>query len=137
LPDLIGQHPVSRNGLILKIILIKNIKNIGKSNTTNPDERNKKILDCNVPDVTKGDYLDHLPRNTYRNCDNINSGCYNGTCESIFSFACVTESDVLKSMLLIQSNAIGVDDINPKVIKILLPKILPYITFIYNTAICK
>jgi len=98
----------------------------------NPDELNIKILDCKEPDITKDD---HLPRNTYRNCDDINCGCDNGTCDSSFSFACVTESDVLKSMLLVKSNATGVDDINPKFIKILLPKILPYITFIYNTAL--
>jgi len=38
-------------------------------------------------------------------------------------------------MLLIKSNPTGVDDINPKFIKILLPKILPYKNYIFNTAL--
>jgi len=38
-------------------------------------------------------------------------------------------------MLLIKLKATGVNDINPKFKKILLPKILPSITFIYNTAL--
>lgn len=115
---------------------------IGKPNTAricdaDPNELNAKFLDCNVPVITRADYIECVSQNTCSNCDNTNCFCDNNTCDNSFSFSCVTESDVLESMLKIKSNATGIDDVNPKFIKLLLPRILPFVTYIYNTALTK
>ena len=49
-----------------------------------------------------------------------------------FEFMCATSFDVYQSICSIKSNAESCDDINPKFVKILLPKTLPYITYIFN-----
>lgn len=50
-----------------------------------------------------------------------------------FEFICVSQEDILESFLSIKSNAEGLDDMNPVFLKALLPKLLPYITHIFNT----
>ncbi|XP_075150487.1 uncharacterized protein LOC142224590 [Haematobia irritans] len=54
-----------------------------------------------------------------------------------FSFNCVEQCEVLKCFLSIKSNAEGTDELCPKFIKLLLPKCLPYFTFIFNTILTK
>lgn len=49
-----------------------------------------------------------------------------------FYFTRLTDEDVVEAVLSIKSNAIGLDEINPKFLKLLLPYILPYITHIFN-----
>lgn len=52
-----------------------------------------------------------------------------------FAFSCVTDSEVLASLLDVKSNATGSDEIHPRFLKILLPFILPFIVHIFNTII--
>ena len=50
-----------------------------------------------------------------------------------FSFRCVDQSEVLSAILKIKSNAEDPDEINPKFIKLLVPRLLNYITYIFNS----
>jgi len=80
-------------------------------------------LQPTVPEITKTTYLTSL------------ESCDRNSCDIIFSFNCVSQCDVLKSILSIKSNATGLDEINPKFLKLILPKILPVITHILNCSI--
>ena len=53
-------------------------------------------------------------------------------CDNSFSFSCVSDLDVLESFLKVKSNAIGLENIHPMFLKALLPKLLPFITYIFN-----
>ncbi|XP_052856050.1 probable RNA-directed DNA polymerase from transposon BS isoform X11 [Drosophila gunungcola] len=90
----------------------------------NVNELNKKFLSCTVPEITDNNYLN--PRFVPET-----------VCDIRFRFLCVNPCDVLQSILRIKSDATGSDNINPKFIKILLPKILPYITYTFNTVLTK
>lgn len=57
--------------------------------------------------------------------------------ENKFSFHCVTTADVVTSLYSIKSNAVGIDGICPMFIKILIPIILPYVTYIFNNVLTK
>ena len=54
---------------------------------------------------------------------------YNGNKLNLISF---TELEVLESILSIQSNAVGHDEIHLKFIKLILPFVLPIITHVFN-----
>lgn len=83
------------------------------------DVINQKFL--SIPAVEADQtYYNNFPRNSSDN---------------IFSFKTVDQCDVVASLLSIKSNSVGVDGINPRFIKILLPMLLPYITFIFNKII--
>lgn len=63
----------------------------------------------------------------------INHNNYaNQNLESQFEFRCVNEFEVLKAILSVKSNSIGYDGIDPRFIKILLPNLLPFLTFFFN-----
>lgn len=53
--------------------------------------------------------------------------------ESSFEFSCVTAPEVMSSCVSIGSNAVGIDNVHPRFLKILLPHLVPYITHIFNT----
>ncbi|XP_059223232.1 uncharacterized protein LOC131997010 [Stomoxys calcitrans] len=57
--------------------------------------------------------------------------------EHDFSFQCVNSTDVMKSITSIKSNAVGTDDVSPIFIKLLMPQLLPYITYLINSIITK
>lgn len=59
----------------------------------------------------------------------------NGITGDFFRFSCISESDVMYTCSLIRSNAVGTDNIYPKFIKILMPLILPYVTYFLNNII--
>ncbi|XP_022226291.1 uncharacterized protein LOC121403754 isoform X1 [Drosophila obscura] len=84
------------------------------------NEVNKKFLQLVVPDPTP--------------TLNLTSAPYNYTVPS-FSFCCVSPCDVLESIHKIKSNATGLDDMNPKFLRIILPRIIMHVTHIFNTAI--
>lgn len=94
---------------------------IGKSVIQEPcpidaDTMNEKFL--NIPAVEPDlSYYTNFPRSS--------SG-------PIFSFNAVDQCDVLASLLSIKSNSVGVDGIDPRFLKILLPLLLPLITFVFN-----
>lgn len=50
-----------------------------------------------------------------------------------FTFSNVSQEAVHKAIISIRSNAIGDDEISPKFLKIILPHILMYITYIFNS----
>jgi Reverse transcriptase (RNA-dependent DNA polymerase) len=52
-----------------------------------------------------------------------------------FGFSNTYELEVFNSVLQVKSNAIGMDEVPMKFLRILLPYILPYITHIFNTVL--
>ncbi|XP_075157548.1 uncharacterized protein LOC142230808 [Haematobia irritans] len=50
-----------------------------------------------------------------------------------FSFSGINHEDVLYGISMVKSNAVGLDGIDPRFLKILLPTILPHITYLFNT----
>jgi Reverse transcriptase (RNA-dependent DNA polymerase) len=61
------------------------------------------------------------------------SGNYSRASRAEFSFDTTFDLEVFNAIHYIKSNAVGMDGIPVKFIKILLPLILPYITHIFNT----
>lgn len=57
--------------------------------------------------------------------------------ETSFSFRCVNQLEVRKSLLSIKSNAEGLDGINPRFLKLIVPKLLPFLTHLFNTILTK
>ena len=49
----------------------------------------------------------------------------------------IEELEVLSSFRSIKSKAIGIDGVNPRFIEILLSKLLPYVTHVFNTILTK
>ena len=58
-------------------------------------------------------------------------------CINTFEFTCITANDVLQSIKKIKSNAVGYDNVNPKFVQIVLPFILPFLTYTYNNIITR
>ncbi|XP_075162651.1 uncharacterized protein LOC142235284 [Haematobia irritans] len=85
----------------------------------NPDELNEKFLNFSDNSI-------RAPSVSYVNPFDANSS---------FEFSCITDVEVLTSFQTVRSNAMGLDNLHPRFIKIILPLILPYITHIFNTAI--
>lgn len=56
-------------------------------------------------------------------------------CRTSFQFSSVTESDVYKSVMNIQSNAVGEDGMSIRFIKIVLPYIINSLTHVFNHCI--
>lgn len=52
--------------------------------------------------------------------------------EQHFEFNTLSDEDIVEAILSVKSNATGLDDINPKFLKLLLPCILKYLTYIFN-----
>jgi len=76
------------------------------------------------------------------NCDinltNMNLNGDNSTHSAIFTtntfdFVCVSDCEVISCLRAVKSNSIGLDGIHPKFLKMLLIKLLPFITHIFNT----
>lgn len=57
--------------------------------------------------------------------------------ENEFGFRCVEQDEVFKSLMSIKSNAVGLDGIDPKFLKIILAKVLPYISYLFNSVLTK
>lgn len=83
----------------------------------NPDELNHKFVNVNF---SQADYT-YYERPLFENSH-----------EFLFNFQGITQDDVVLNFLSISSNAIGADNIHPTFLKILLPQLLPLITFIFN-----
>lgn len=49
-----------------------------------------------------------------------------------FSSCGISNADTVKSILSVKSNAVGLDDLPLEFIKIILPGVLPFITYIYK-----
>ncbi|XP_075150490.1 uncharacterized protein LOC142224592 [Haematobia irritans] len=57
--------------------------------------------------------------------------------ESSFNFECVSRFDVIRSFLSVKSNAVGADNIDLRFIRILLPELIPYLTYVFNQFITR
>jgi len=120
------------------------IKEIGLNKTSHQtvhadlNELNKIFVGndfCDNSDSNRQPICDTIETNMQLFCDNTSNSAIPSL--NTFSFTCVSESEVLYSLLSVKSNSVGLDGIHPKFIKLLLPKLLPYITFIFNTIITK
>lgn len=87
----------------------------------NVNELNRNFL--NVPRVDIDTEFYNFEKTTSPNCN----------ADDHFEFYCVTESDVLTAFSHVKSNAVGVDNMDPRFVRILLPHILPYITHLFNS----
>lgn len=85
--------------------------------TCDPDILNDKFVNINMTQADKTYYEElhdeHDP-------------------ECLFNFRGITQDDVVSSILFISSNAVGSDNMHPKFFKILLPQLIPHVTFIFN-----
>lgn len=52
--------------------------------------------------------------------------------ESMFGFSCIDENELFKAVMSVKSNAVGIDDINLKFIKLVFPLLSPFILYIFN-----
>lgn len=107
-----------------------NIKKFGFMKTNidlNSDENMPSCSDLNKHFLT-------LPiRQPESNASYVDELSYNPNVQSnTFSFHNVFPSEVIKSIYDIKSNAVGMDMIDLRFIKMLLPVILPYITKMFN-----
>ena len=104
----------------------------------NIDDLNEKFINIPMPIVTN-DYYNNIfinSQSVIRNSVIPNDSILNSTSSSfshVFGFICVNQEDIVKHILKIKSSAIGCDEIHPVFIKAILPKLLPYITYIFNT----
>lgn len=91
----------------------------------NLDELNMKFVASGITNVSHNNLL--------QNSSSIFSALESRSFDfPSFSFSCVNDCDILENILKIKSNAVGPDEIDPKFLKLVLPHILPYITFIIN-----
>lgn len=82
---------------------------------------NSQFVSVTVPSTQNYNYP--WPNNQYSQAnDNATS----------LNFTRLTDEDVVEALLSVKSNAIGLDEINPKFLKLLLPFLLKYITHIFN-----
>lgn len=84
------------------------------------DELNNAFT--NLPTIDRGPNIHRIVNN------NLNL-----ISDNQFEFHCVNDNDVLTSLLKVKSNAIGYDNMDPRFIKLLLPQLLPFITYFFNT----
>lgn len=105
----------------------KEIKKIGigqstpREITVDINELNHKFVNIDVPLST---------HNAYENLSTV-------SIEHNFSFRCVDQNEVLSNFIAVKANAVGIDGINPKFLRLAVPKLLPYISHIFNTALTK
>lgn len=85
----------------------------------NVDELNEQFVNLTIPAGNSDFYL-----NLGRQQD-----------QNEFQFVCFSNSDVLCALLSIKSNAVGFDGIHPAFLRIILPKILCYITHLFNAIV--
>lgn len=102
----------------------KEIKKIGlikqqekKCDDLNTEVLNNKFVNIEMPDVDASFYNNQL----IAQIDGHQ-----------FHFQFFSQFDVIQSFWEIKSNSVGCDDIHPRFIKLLLPHIITYITYIFN-----
>ena len=93
------------------------------SSFTKLDEINNMFVNVNVPT-----FASNTPEPPTERCSQS---------ENSFYFHSVGENDVIDCIKSITSKAVGIDNIYPEFIKILLPVILPYITHVFNNILLR
>jgi hypothetical protein len=103
--------------------LWKNLNDVGVKDSIDKDviftaeELSDYYASISAQSSQLNDFTDYGPRST----------------GETFSFHCVTDEDVKKAISGVKSNAIGLDGVSLKFVKLLLPAITPCITHIFNT----
>jgi len=92
-------------------------------------------LNCDSTDFTMQTNCDITESDLNSYCDTPLPSAISTT--SSFSFVCASESEVFSSLIYVKSNSTGLDGITPKFLKLLLPKLVPVITHIFNTIFTK
>lgn len=105
---------------VLKEINVVNARESPMGNCIDVDELNERFVGIGRHHIS-----------TTNSCD-TNDGRYTPHTEK-FSFHCVNCMDVLLAFNSIKSNSAGWDSIHPRFFKILLPTVLPFVTYIFNT----
>lgn len=100
---------------------------IGRSNgtiqtTVDLEELNHAFANIDVPLARNNVYMDAVPTSVSQS----------GEDNFCFGFQCVSQCDVLQSILDVKSNATGLDGTDPMFLKPLLPLLLPHVTHIFN-----
>lgn len=108
------------------------IKSIGIGQKTS-----NVVADVNADLLNKQFIGDNSDVNSTDICTNFYSSYCNVSVENRFTFRCVNHIEILNGVRSIKSNAIGLDELNPKFLKLLLPNILPYLAHIFNTILTK
>lgn len=103
---------------IRKIGIGKTVKNCDDINV---DELNALFVGDNMPSGMTNYYSE------YNNVKNVNE----------FSFCCVEQHEVARGINKIKSNAIGTDELHPRFLKIIFFKILPHLTYVFNSILTK
>lgn len=107
-------------------LLWQNLRNIGigKSKCLNLDGLNPNVLNQQFISSQATNNIHQIPQIS----ENLSSSAH---CPA-FCFIAVDPTDVLESILAIKSMAVGLDDIHPLFLKIVLPVLLPYLTHVFN-----
>jgi len=115
----------------------KAIKEIGlnkKSSCSLPLDTDLNAL--NQKFISASENSNHPTNSVPDFCDSSSLGTINPNCDN-FSFSCISVIDVYSSLTSIKSNAIGLDNIDPKFIKLIMIPLLPILTHIFNTILTK
>lgn len=87
----------------------------------NVNELNRKFVNINIPPPAQ----------------NIYDDLCSVPIKNQFSFRCVSQCEVLLSFAAVKSKSTGLDEINPHFLGMLMPKLLPYVTHLFNTILTK
>lgn len=103
--------------------LWSNLKNIGIGK--------QKSAECTIDANTMNNYFLTANSETNSSLFNINENLLFGG-ENRFKFEMAQEQDIIKCLLSIKSNAVGVDGISLRFIKLILPSVIGALTHIIN-----
>ena len=97
---------------------------------------NKETSNCDIDPNNLNEHFLNITSQApelNQNCDILTFSSHsNYISHYLFNFEPVCEYDVLRCVNKIQSNAVGIDEIPIRFIKIILPYILPYLTHLIN-----
>jgi len=112
--------------------VIKNMGIVGKTqNSLDPVDLN--LNEVNFAFVN----FDTLNSSDNTSQTSIASSLPTNSSQNSFYFHGVSEADVLAAINSIKSQAVGLDNLHPGFLKLLLPTLLPYITHIFNNILTK
>lgn len=110
-------------------LLWRNLRHIGvgkcrdrRTEGVNPDELNHKFISSQNHGTST-----QIPQYLV----NLSSSAGDAS----FCFLAVSSTDLVESLLSVKSNAVGLDEIHPSFLKIILPVVLPHLTHIFNSVV--
>lgn len=96
-------------------------------------QQSLKNIDIDVEDLNKK----FVCSNSINNNENVYLNLSVARNDNEFSFRCTDRDEILSIFKEIKSNAVGMDCIHPKLLRIILPILLPFITYMFNTILTK